>query len=231
AAKLGAPETTVSFAVPTGNFGNVFAGYAARRLGLPVDQFVVGSNRNDILTRFFASGSMEKGEVHSTISPSMDIQVSSNFERLLFELEGRDGGRVASIMAGLGDSGRFAVDAGTLKAAQALFEGASFDDQETKATIKAVFDATGELVDPHTAVGIAAARARRRDPDRPMIALATAHPAKFPDAVEDATGVRPDLPERLSNLLELEERCQVLANDLSAVQAHVSEHARARVAA
>ena len=231
AAKLGAPETTVSFAVPTGNFGNVFAGYAARRLGLPVDQFVVGSNRNDILTRFFASGSMEKGEVHPTISPSMDIQVSSNFERLLFELEGRDGGRVASIMAGLGDSGRFAVDAGTLKAAQALFEGASFDDEETKATIKAVFDATGELVDPHTAVGIAAARARRRDPGRPMIALATAHPAKFPDAVEDATGVRPDLPERLANLLELEERCEVLANDLSAVQAHVSEHARARVAA
>ena len=231
AAKLGAPETTVSFAVPTGNFGNVFAGYAARRLGLPVDRFVVGSNRNDILTRFFASGSMETGEVHPTISPSMDIQVSSNFERLLFELEGRDGGRVASIMAGLGDSGRFAVDAGTLKAAQALFEGASFDDEETKATIKAVFDATGELVDPHTAVGIAAARARRRDPDRPMIALATAHPAKFPDAVEDATGVRPDLPERLSNLLELEERCQVLANDLSAVQAHVSEQARARAAA
>ncbi len=231
AAKLGAPETTVSFAVPTGNFGNVFAGYAARRLGLPVDQFVIGSNRNDILTRFFASGSMEKGEVHPTISPSMDIQVSSNFERLLFELEGRDGGRVASIMAGLGDSGRFAVDAGTLKAAQALFDGASFDDEETKATIKAVFDATGELVDPHTAVGIAAARARRRDPDRPMIALATAHPAKFPDAVEDATGVRPDLPERLGNLLELEERCVVLANDLSAVQAHISEHARARVAA
>ena len=231
AAKLGAPETTVSFAVPTGNFGNVFAGYAARRLGLPVDRFVVGSNRNDILTRFFASGSMEKGEVHPTISPSMDIQVSSNFERLLFELEGRDGGRVASIMAGLGDSGRFTVGAGTLKAAQALFDGASFDDQETKAAIKAVFDATGQLVDPHTAVGIAAARARRRHPDRPMIALATAHPAKFPDAVEDATGVRPELPERLGNLLEMEERCVVLANDLSAVQAHVSEHARARAAA
>jgi len=231
AAKLGAPETTVSFAVPTGNFGNVFAGYAARRLGLPIDKFVVGSNRNDILTRFFASGSMEKGEVHPTISPSMDIQVSSNFERLLFELEGRNGGRVASIMDGLSDSGRFTVDAGTLKAAQALFEGASFDDEETKAAIKAVFDATGELVDPHTAVGIAAARARRRDPDRPMIALATAHPAKFPDAVEDATGVRPDLPERLSNLLELEERCEVLANNLSAIQAHVSERARAKAAA
>ena len=231
AAKLGAPETTVSFAVPTGNFGNVFAGYAARRLGLPVDRFVVGSNRNDILTRFFASGSMETGEVHPTISPSMDIQVSSNFERLLFELEGRDGGRVASIMAGLGDSGRFTVGAGTLKAAQALFDGASFDDQETKAAIKAVFDATGELVDPHTAVGIAAARAHRRHPDRPMIALATAHPAKFPDAVEDATGVRPDLPERLGSLLEMEERCEVLANDLSAVQAHVSEQARARAAA
>ncbi len=231
AAKLGAPETTVSFAVPTGNFGNVFAGYAARRLGLPIDKFVVGSNRNDILTRFFASGSMEKGEVHPTISPSMDIQVSSNFERLLFELEGRNGGRVASIMDGLSDSGRFTVDAGTLKAAQALFEGASFDDEETKAAIKAVFDATGELVDPHTAVGLAAARARRRDPDRPMIALATAHPAKFPDAVEDATGVRPDLPERLSNLLELEERCEVLANNLSAIQAHVSERARAKAAA
>ena len=231
AAKLGAPETTVSFAVPTGNFGNVFAGYAARRLGLPVDQFVVGSNRTDILTGFFASGSMEKGEVHSTISPSMDIQVSSNFERLLFELEGRDGGRVASIMAGLGDSGRFAVDAGTLKAAQALFEGASFDDEETKATIKAVFDATGELVDPHTAVGIAAARARRRDPDRPMIALATAHPAKFPDAVEAATGVRPALPARMADLFERRERCEVLPNDLETVQDFVSARLAATAAA
>jgi threonine synthase len=231
AVRLGAPERDIAFAVPTGNFGNVFAGYAARAMGLPVSQLVVGSNRNDILTRFFDTGAMQIGEVHPTISPSMDIQVSSNFERLLFDLEGRDGGRVAAIMEGFRKTGRFTVDARALAAAQAIFDGARFDDAATKKTIKAVHDQTGVLVDPHTAVGIAAGRARRRDANVPMVMLATAHAAKFPDAVEDATGVRPALPERLKDLFEREERCQVLANDLAQVKRHVQERARPRAAA
>ena len=232
AAKLGAPEKSVSFAVPTGNFGNVFAGYAAKQMGLPVSQFVIGSNRNDILTRFIETGQMKvRDEVHPTLSPSMDIQVSSNFERLLFDLVGRDGERVADIMAGFLDKGRFQVEPEALKAVQALFDGASFDDDATKATIKDVYEAAGEMVDPHTAVGIAAARARRRGKETPMVALATAHPAKFPDAIAEATGVRPDLPEKLSDILEREERCEVLNNDLESVQGYVAEHARARAAA
>ncbi len=225
-AKLGTPETHLSFAVPTGNFGNVFAGYEARAMGLPVDQLVVGSNANDILTRFFESGTMELTGVTPTISPSMDIQVSSNFERLLFDLLGREGGQVRSVIEGFRENGRFSVNAKSLEAAQAIFYGACFDDEETKAVIKDVYDNANELIDPHTAVGIAAARAQRRDRSVPMIALATAHPAKFPDAVEAATGIRPALPDRLSDLFEREERCTMLANDLDAVKAYVTEHAR-----
>ena len=225
AVRVGAPETPVSFAVPTGNFGNVFAGYGARQMGLDVDQLVVGSNRNDILTRFFETGTMSRGEVHPTLSPSMDIQVSSNFERLLFDLEGRDGGRVAEVMAGFGESGQLAIDDKALEAAQTVFYGARFDDEETKETIEAVYQESGELVDPHTAVGIAAARAQRRDSTVPMVALATAHPAKFPEAVKDATGVAPALPERLADLSERQERCEVLANNLKTVQDYVAANA------
>ncbi len=231
AVKLGAPERAVSFAVPTGNFGNVFAGYAARQMGLGIDQFVIGSNRNDILTRFFDTGAMQIGDVHPTLSPSMDIQVSSNFERLLFDLVDRDGGRVRDFMAAFKKKGLFSVEAPALEAAQAMFSGASFDDEATKETIKAVHDQTGELVDPHTAVGIAAARARRRDAETPMVALATAHPAKFPDAVKDATGILPDLPPGLSDLGEREERCDVLTADLQAVQDYVAERSPEREAA
>jgi len=212
--------------VPTGNFGNVFAGYAAKQMGLPVGQFVVGSNRNDILTRFFHTGAMQTGEVHPTISPSMDIQVSSNFERLLFDLVGRDGKRVEKIMAQFRDKGRFEVEPETLEAARALFDGASFDDEATKETINAVHEAAGALVDPHTAVGIAAARAQRRDSTVPMVALATAHAAKFAEAVKDATGIAPALPERLADLSERRERCEVLANDLGVVQDYVAANAR-----
>ena len=225
-AKLGTPETHISFAVPTGNFGNVFAGYEARAMGLPVDQLVVGSNTNDILTRFFESGTMELADVTPTISPSMDIQVSSNFERLLFDLLGREGDKVRSVIEGFRETGRFSVNARSLEAAQAIFYGARFDDEETKEIIRDVYDNANELIDPHTAVGIAAARAQRRDRSVPMVALATAHPAKFPDAVEASTGVRPALPDHLSDLFEREERCTVLANDLDAVKAYVSEHAR-----
>ena len=224
-AKLGTPETHISFAVPTGNFGNVFAGYEARAMGLPVDQLVVGSNTNDILTRFFESGTMELADVTPTISPSMDIQVSSNFERLLFDLIGREGDKVRSVLEGFRETGRFSVNARSLEAAQAIFYAARFDDEETREIIRDVYDNSDELIDPHTAVGIAAARAQRRDRSVPMVALATAHAAKFPDAVEDATGVRPALPEHLSDLFEREERCTVLANDLDAVKAYVSEHA------
>jgi len=229
-AKLGAPETHLSFAVPTGNFGNVFSGYAALRSGLPIDQFVIGSNRNDILARFFENGVMETGDVHPTISPSMDIQVSSNFERLLFDLVGRDGAIVADIMNTFADTGRFSINAKSLEVAQALFYGARFDDDETRQTILDVFEASGELIDPHTAVGIAAARAQRREQSVPMVALGTAHPAKFPDAVFDATGNRPALPDALAGLMQGQEKYDVLENNLKTVQEHISGNARARAA-
>ena len=226
AVRLGAPRRQVSFAVPTGNFGNVFAGYAAHRSGLDIGRLVVGSNRNDILTRFFETGRMEMKKVSPTISPSMDIQISSNFERLLFELYGRDGARVAETMDEFRESGKFSVGNNVLGAAREMFTGGRFDDNKTRATIKRIYKETGELLDPHTAVGVAAALGAHLDADVPMIALATAHPAKFPDAVYEATGIAPPLPEALSDLMEREEHCQTLANDLHAVQAYISERAQ-----
>lgn len=228
ATALGAPERPVSFAVPTGNFGNVYAGYGARLMGLPITQLVVGSNRNDILTRFFDSGRMSLGEVVPTISPSMDIQVSSNFERLLFDLHGRDGARLAAMMAEFRASGRLAVEEGRWRQALELFDGFRLDDEATRAVIRDTYAKTGELLDPHSAIGVAAGRARRRDPAVPLIALATAHPAKFPDAVEQACGVRPSLPERLSDLFQRPERCDVLPNDIAAVKDYVRAAARSR---
>jgi threonine synthase len=221
--KLGAPERKVAFAVPTGNFGNVFAGYVAGRMGLPIDQFVVGSNANDILTRFFASGAMEMTEVMPTISPSMDIQVSSNFERLLFELYGRDGKRVAETLGTFRAGGRFEVPADILAKAKRQFDGARFDDDATRALIGAEYKRSRHLLDPHSAVGLAAARARRQDTSVPMVVLATAHPAKFPDAVEQASGVRPALPPHLADLMTRDERVNVLANDLDALRAFIVE--------
>jgi threonine synthase len=227
ALKLGAPEGKVAFAVPTGNFGNVFAGYVAGRMGLPIDQFVVGSNANDILTRFFASGAMEMTEVMPTISPSMDIQVSSNFERLLFELYGRDGKRVAETLGAFRASGRFDVPADILTAAKRQFDGARFDDDATRALIGAEYKRSGQLLDPHSAVGLAAARARRQNTNVPMVVLATAHPAKFPDAVEQAAGIRPQLPPHLADLMTRPERVNVLANDLDALRAFIVERVSA----
>lgn len=221
ALKLGAPERPVAFAVPTGNFGNVFAGYVAARMGLPIDQFVVGSNANDILTRFFASGTMEMAGVEPTISPSMDIQVSSNFERLLFELYGRDGARVADTLSAFRKTGRFDVPADILTEARLLFDAARFDDNATRAIIGAEYARSGLLLDPHTAVGLAAGRARRRDPSVPMVVLATAHPAKFPDAVEAASGLRPELPPRMADLMARAEHINVLGNDLGEIKAFI----------
>ncbi len=204
-----------SFTVPTGNFGNIFSGWIAERMGVPIDQLVIGSNRNDILTRWAESGTLVADEVVPTFSPSMDIQVSSNHERLLFELLGRDGGRTAELLARFRGVGSVEVPR------DPRFDAASVDDEATLEVIRDLHARTDMLVDPHTAVGIGAARARRRDPDVPMVCLATAHPAKFPDAVERATGVRPALPERLADLLEREERYDVLPADLGLVQRHV----------
>jgi threonine synthase len=231
AVALGGPERAVAFAVPTGNFGNVFAGYGAKRMGLPVSQLIVGSNRNDILTRFFETGTMSGAEVQPTLSPSMDIQISSNFERLLFELSGRDGAAVARTMTAFRQSATFSVSDDCWRQARELFDGHRLDDDETLREIARLHRETGELVDPHTAIGIAAGRAKARDRATPLVALATAHPAKFPDAVEQATGERPALPPQLSDLFEREERLVRLPNDLAAVESYIRGDNRRSTAA
>ncbi len=223
---LGAPQRPLSFAVPTGNFGNVYAAFAARRMGLPIAQLVVGSNANDILTRFFESGTMRMDGVRPTLSPSMDIQVSSNFERYLFDMLNEDGARVRAVMEAFRAQGRYEVEPAVMQDIATLFSGHRLDDEATRLTIRRLHQETGELLDPHSAIGVAAGRACRRDAAIPMVALATAHPAKFPAAVEAATGVRPALPPRLADLFERPERYDVLPNDLEAVKAYVRRAAR-----
>ncbi len=220
---LGATETRpVSFAVPTGNFGNVLSGWVAKQMGLPVGQLVIGSNRNDILTRLVDTGTMQITSVVPTMSPSMDIQVSSNFERVLFELNGRDGGLTAEQMAHFRQSGRLALESDQLGELRASFAAASVDEPGTVAQIAETYSASGIVVDPHTAVGLAAASRVERDPDVPLVALATAHPAKFPDAVEKAIGIRPALPDHLADLFERPERYAVVPNNLAAVKAAIT---------
>jgi threonine synthase len=221
AAQLGAPDRPVSFTVPTGNFGNVFAGWVARRMGVPIRTLVVGSNRNDILPRFFDTGVMEMQGVHPTTSPSMDIQVSSNFERLLFELCGRNGATVTHLMARFRAEGTMDLGPERLAMAREVFESASVDDETVARVIDATYRTTGRLVDPHTAVGLGAA-AMHHDPTIPMVCLATADPAKFPDAVEAASGIRPELPEHLADLLDRPERFATLPNDLAVVEEHIA---------
>lgn len=218
---LGRMGRAVSFAVPTGNFGNVYAAYVAGRMGVNLHRLIVASNRNDILTRFLATGRMEIGPVHATLSPSMDIQVSSNFERYYFEMVGRDADAVASAMQRFRQTGSFSATAPALTWALAQLSGERLTDDETRDTLRSLYDETGELFDPHTAIGIAAARRHRSEDDRPVIALATAHPAKFPDAVEAATGVRPELPPRLADLFDRPERCTALPAQLDRIQAHI----------
>jgi threonine synthase len=204
-----------SFAVPTGNFGNVYSGWVAQRMGAPIEQLVIGSNYNDILVRWLKRGELVAEQVVPTISPSMDIQVASNHERLLFELLGRDGAAVAELMQ------RFRVTGSVEVPRDDRFDAAALDDDATRAVIAEVYERTGRLVDPHTAVGIGAARRCRRGTDVPMVCLATAHPAKFPDAVQAATGVRPEAPPRLAALADRPERCELLPAELDAVRAHV----------
>jgi threonine synthase len=220
AVHLGA--TRVSYAVPTGNFGNVLAGWVARRMGLPVERLVIGSNRNDILARFLHSGIMATSVVVPTLSPSMDIQISSNFERLLFELNHRDGGMTSEQLRRFRVTGSLLVEPDQFEAVTDVFGATRVDDDDTLAIIADTYARTGVLVDPHTAVGIGAARDQRGEPDVPMITLATAHPAKFPDAVERATGVRPGLPGHLADLWERPERLITLPNDLLTVEAFIA---------
>jgi threonine synthase len=210
-------------AVPTGNFGNVLAGWIARRSGAPIEGLVIGSNRNDILTRWVAGGSLALAAdgVVPTYSPAMDIQVSSNHERLLFELLGRDGGATAELI------NRFRALGSVEVPRDPVFTAASLDDSATLAEIRSLYDRTGYVADPHTAVGIGAGRRARRRPDLPLVCLATAHPAKFPDAVERAIGVRPPLPDHLADLLDRPERYDLLPADVSAVASYVSERAAA----
>jgi threonine synthase len=218
-ARLGWKPT--AFSVPTGNFGNVYAAYVARAMGAPVAKLVVGTNSNDILTRFFKSGRMQSSGVVPTLSPSMDIQVSSNFERLLFELAGRDATRVRETMAGFRGNGSFDVSPAELKQATDLFAAAAIDDEATIEEIRRTRAATGITLDPHSAVGLAASRRVQLDPDLPLVSLACAHPAKFPDAVERAIGERPKLPAHLADLFDRPERVTILPNDINQVRAFV----------
>ena len=218
---LGAPDREVAFSVPTGNFGNVLAAWAARRIGLPVVRLIVGSNRNDILARFLESNDMSMAPVEPSLSPSMDIQISSNFERLLFELLDRDAGATSRTMLDFRQIGRMAVPDAVWHRTLGLFHGFRLDDPGTEAEIRRLHATSGYLADPHTAIGIAAARALPCTGGAPVVAMATAHPAKFPDAMERATGQRPALPARMADLFERQERFTVLPNELSAVEAAV----------
>ncbi len=215
----------VSFAVPTGNFGNIYAAHLARALGLPVELLVLATNANDILARYLQSGDMSISTVNPSLSPSMDIQVASNFERLLFELKGRSGAAVTQAIAAFRRDGALPPDDQAWHAASKLFTGHRVDDAGTLAEIGETYKRTGILVDPHTAIGIAAARAHR-DGEAPIVALATAHPAKFGDAVERATGLRPPLPPALAEMMERPERVAILPNDIAAVSRFVRERAR-----
>ena len=216
AVSLGAPQRKVSFTVPTGNFGDIFAGYIAKRMGLPIDRLVVATNQNDILHRCLSTGDYRPDGVVPSISPSMDIQVSSNFERALFYAYDQDGAAVSQLMEELG-AGGFTISQGALQALREVFDSGQCSEEETSATIKALFDTTGELLGPHSAVGVKVAN-ELRNADVPMITLATAHPAKFPAAVEAASGQHPDLPTRMADLYDRSERVSRIANDLGAIE-------------
>jgi threonine synthase len=211
----------VDFTVPTGNFGDIYAGWVARRMGLPVGRLIVATNQNDILDRCLRTGEYRTTRVVPSVSPSMDIQVSSNFERALFDACGRDGDAVARLMAELKEKGGFRVEEGALARLREAFASGRASEEETLATITRVHAATGEVLCPHSAVGVKVAEEHLGG--NPMVTLATAHPAKFPDAVEAATGLRPPLPNRMADLYERPERLTVVANDLAALEKLIRE--------
>ncbi len=219
AVSLGAPARKVSFTVPTGNFGDIFAGYVAKRMGLPIDRLVIATNQNDILHRTLQSGAHLKEGVTPSISPSMDIQVSSNFERLLFDLYDREGSAIAQLMGELKENGQFTLSQGALDRLRAEFDSGRASEEETLAEIRLMAETTGHVICPHCAVGTKVARETHGS--APMVTLATAHAAKFPDAVEQACGIRPDLPPRLADLYERPERLTRLPGELSALEKHI----------
>jgi len=227
AVALGAPQRRIAFTVPTGNFGDIYAGYVAARMGLPIDRLVIATNVNDILARTLTTGSYELRDVVATSSPSMDIQVSSNFERLLFDAYDRDAAAVRALMDSLAQSRRFSLSAPALAHIRALFAAGRADEDDVAATIRTIRRETGTFVDPHTAVAIAVAKKEPRDPNVPMVMLATAHAAKFPQAVEAACGERPALPDWLSDLNQRPERVTALPADQSAVERFVAQASRA----
>jgi threonine synthase len=226
ALSLGAPDRSVSFTVPTGNFGDIFAGYAALKLGLPIEKLVIATNDNDILARTLASGTCEMRGVTATTSPSMDIQISSNFERLLFEASERDSSAVRRMMADFKQSGSFTIAEKPLASIREDFAAGRSNLAETADMIGSMLKSNGYLIDPHTAVGFKVAR-ETASSSTPMVILSTAHPAKFPDAVQAASGVTPALPAHLSDLMGRKERLTRLAPDLKLVQEHISRHSRA----
>lgn len=223
---LGGLEKPISFAVPTGNFGNIFAGYAAMKMGLPIKHFICASNRNDILTRFFDTGVMERRVVEPSLSPSMDIQVSSNFERLMFELLGRDGAQTRDIMTRFNSTGQFTLTRDMMASDINMFSGFRCDDAATLNEISQTWRQDGIMVDPHSAIGLAAAREAAKSSDDQIVALACAHPAKFPDAVEKATGVRPELPPHLADLMERPHQRLTAAATSDAVASLIQNHSR-----
>jgi threonine synthase len=223
---FGAPDREVAFSVPTGNFGNILAAWVARRMGLPVARLIAGSNRNDILARFLATNDMSIAAVEPSLSPSMDIQVSSNFERLLFELLHRDAAATAAAMAEFRRTGKMVVPDAVWHRCRTVFYGFRLDDAGTEHEIARLHKASGYLADPHTAIGVAAAIANPPGHGVPTVAMATAHPAKFPEAIQRVTGIHPALPSRLTDLLDRPERFDILPNDLATVEARVRALAR-----
>ncbi|MBC8717904.1 threonine synthase [Ochrobactrum sp. Marseille-Q0166] len=226
ALSLGAPDRAVSFTVPTGNFGDIFAGYVAKKMGLPIDQLIIATNDNDILARTLESGAYEMRGVEQTTSPSMDIQISSNFERLLFEAHDRDASAVRGLMDSMKQSGGFTISEKPLSTIRGEFAAGRATVKETAATIKSVLDTDGYLLDPHSAIAVKVAR-EKVSGNAPMVVLATAHPAKFPDAVKAASGVTPELPAWLSDLMDRKENFTVLHNDLKIVEDYLRRHSRA----
>ncbi len=225
---LGSPDRKISFTVPTGNFGDIFAGYCARQMGLPIDQLIIATNANDILARTVESGRYETAGVHATTSPSMDIQVSSNFERLLFESSKRDAAYIRQSMSSLSQSGAFSLGDPVWSEIKSGFSAGRANNEDVDRTIRSVLSDSGYLLDPHTAVGVSVAR-QFGSSIAPMVVLSTAHPAKFPDAVESACGTRPGLPDRNKSLMDGEEHYTLMPNDLNAVESYISSNTRAKM--
>ncbi|MGB0959462.1 MAG: threonine synthase [Halocynthiibacter sp.] len=225
ATSLGAPDREVSFTVPTGNFGDIFAGYIAKKMGLPIDKLVIATNQNDILHRTLETGAYETHGVEPSISPSMDIQVSSNFERVLFDVYDRDGNAIVQLMDELKEGGKFSLSQGALESLRDLFASGRASEDETLAQIKTSLDVSNELLCPHSAIGVKVAEENLGT--APMVTLATAHPAKFPAAVEKASGLHPALPARMADLFDRKERVTRVPNDLDALKALIADRRNA----